>query len=31
VVNTGARAMYRYNNREVLRAWADNVAPVSPT
>jgi hypothetical protein len=28
VVNTGARAAYRYNNREVLRAWADNVAPV---
>ncbi len=28
VVNTGGRAPYRYNNREVLRAWADNVAPV---
>src|SRR5436853_21976 len=28
VVNTGGRAPYRYNNREVMRAWADNVAPV---
>src|SRR5688572_29871499 len=28
VVTTAARAPYRYNNREVLRAWADNVAPV---
>src|SRR5882672_391827 len=28
VVNTGARAAYRYNNREVLRAWCDHVATV---
>src|SRR4051812_3417537 len=28
VVNTGGRAPYRYNNREVMRSWADNVAPV---
>lgn len=27
VVNTGGRATYRYNNREVIRAWADNVVP----
>lgn len=27
VVNTAARATYRYNNREVIRAWADNVVP----
>ncbi len=26
VVNTGGRAIYRYNNREVIRAWADNTA-----
>lgn len=24
IVNTGGRARYRYNNREMVRAWADN-------
>ncbi len=27
IVNTGGRGRYKFNNREVLRAWSDNTVP----